>query len=568
MLEQLGRFLLRRLRAVLYGHAGRRGRLRSGRGERHHQAQVGRAGRPAAESTRAAEALRDCLDRRPQPGPAGHRQGGRRRRPGRRGRGGDHPAAGRRARPGPGPLPTGPPGLRPQERATAPRPWSFGRITGDEEDLDARAAALTDAYARDDADLQVQVGGQAQVFREVGEQVEADLARAEAIANSITLLLLVLVFASAVAGILPLAVGGSPSSAPCLRQWCRWPRSPTPHLRPQPDHQRSASAWPSTTARSLPPPRSCGPAATPATPWSDHAHCRPHGAVQRRHRDTLLALLVFPLLPALLRLRRHRRGRPGRGRRPVVLPALLAVSGRRSTPVSACPSAVARPLPSNPLPARYEPLTQTGTGPWHRIAGLRSRPVLIVLAVSPSWSCSAPRSWVSASPPDDRVLPASAEGRQVADAIRDNFATDESSALSVVAPASATWWSTWPTRTAAAALSRLDGVERVADALTGAYADAPGPGPAARRRRRHRAGGAALRCRRRHLAVGGAVGRAFFEAGEELGGRGPRCPSSCWAPRSPAPRPSWSNSHQRRRCSGCCRSPVPSSPWSPSCCCS
>ena len=54
----------------------------------------------------------------------------------------------------------------------------LGRITGDEEDLDDRAAALTAAYARDDPTLRVQVGGQAQVFREVGDQVEADLARA------------------------------------------------------------------------------------------------------------------------------------------------------------------------------------------------------------------------------------------------------------------------------------------------------------------------------------------------------------------------------------------------------
>jgi uncharacterized membrane protein YdfJ with MMPL/SSD domain len=46
------------------------------------------------------------------------------------------------------------------------------------------------------------------VFREVGEQVEADLARAEAIAVPITLVLLVLVFVSAVAWALPLAVGG------------------------------------------------------------------------------------------------------------------------------------------------------------------------------------------------------------------------------------------------------------------------------------------------------------------------------------------------------------------------
>ena len=84
----------------------------------------------------------------------------------------------------------------------------LGRITGDEEDTDARAAALDAAYARDDPTVAVQVGGQAQVSREVGEQVEADLARAEAVAVPLTLVLLVLVFASAVAGALPLAVGG------------------------------------------------------------------------------------------------------------------------------------------------------------------------------------------------------------------------------------------------------------------------------------------------------------------------------------------------------------------------
>src|ERR671923_65678 len=44
--------------------------------------------------------------------------------------------------------------------------------------------------------------------REVGDQVERDLARAEGIAVPITLLLLVVVFGSAVAGMLPLAVGG------------------------------------------------------------------------------------------------------------------------------------------------------------------------------------------------------------------------------------------------------------------------------------------------------------------------------------------------------------------------
>src|SRR5215211_3234745 len=100
---------------------------------------------------------------------------------------------------------TGAPALKSRDGGQA---LVIGRITGDEQELDNRAAALDAAYARDDPTLRVQVGGQAQVFREVGEQVEADLARAEAIAVPITLLLLVLVFASAVAGALPLAVGG------------------------------------------------------------------------------------------------------------------------------------------------------------------------------------------------------------------------------------------------------------------------------------------------------------------------------------------------------------------------
>ena len=72
--------------------------------------------------------------------------------------------------------------------------------------------------------------------------------------------------------------------------------------------------------------------------------------------------------------------------------------------------------------------------------------------------------------PDDRVLPPSAEGRQVAEAVRTNFATDESSALSVVAPGIGDPMAHVAEIDGyAAALSRLDGVERV-DALTGSYA--------------------------------------------------------------------------------------------------
>ncbi len=49
--------------------------------------------------------------------------------------------------------------------------------------------------------------GEAEVFRQVGETVEADLKRAELIALPVTLVLLVLVFAGLAAAMLPLFVG-------------------------------------------------------------------------------------------------------------------------------------------------------------------------------------------------------------------------------------------------------------------------------------------------------------------------------------------------------------------------
>jgi RND superfamily putative drug exporter len=350
----------------------------------------------------------------------------------------------------------------------------LGRITGDEEDLDARAATLTDAYARDDADLRVQVGGQAQVFREVGEQVEADLARAEAIAVPITLLLLVLVFASAVAGILPLAVGGFAIVGTLLV--LRVLAQVT---------DVSIYALNLTTALGL----------GLAIDYSLFIVSR-YREELRAGRDpgdalivtmrtagrtvlfsaatvavSLLALLVFPLyflrsfgyagiavvaLAAVGAL--------------VVLPALLAVLGRRVDRFG---------LPIGRRASAREP----GTGFWHRIATwVMRRPVPIALAVVAFLVLlGTPFLGVRFGLPDDRVLPASAEGRQVADAIRDNFATDESSALSVVAPGIGDPRAHLADIDGyAAALSRLDGVERV-DALTGAYTDGArlqGPLPA------------------------------------------------------------------------------------------
>src|SRR6266540_4135764 len=84
----------------------------------------------------------------------------------------------------------------------------LARMAGDDDATQKRASQLATAFERDDGVMRVQVGGQARVFAEVSDQVERDLTRAEAIAVPITLVLLVIVFSSAVAGALPLAVGG------------------------------------------------------------------------------------------------------------------------------------------------------------------------------------------------------------------------------------------------------------------------------------------------------------------------------------------------------------------------
>src|SRR5205814_6810686 len=65
---------------------------------------------------------------------------------------------------------------------------------------------LTTKYTRADKTISVVVGGQAAVFKQVGDRVEKDLRKAEAITFPIVLVLLILVFGSAVAAGLPLIV--------------------------------------------------------------------------------------------------------------------------------------------------------------------------------------------------------------------------------------------------------------------------------------------------------------------------------------------------------------------------
>ena len=361
----------------------------------------------------------------------------------------------------------------------------LGRVTGDEEALDERARQLTAAYTADGPDVRVQVGGQIQVFREVGEQVENDLVRAEGIAVPVTLLLLVVVFSSAVAGMLPLAVGGFAIVGTLLL------------LRLLGDlTDVSIYALNLTTALGLGLAIDYSLFIVSRYREELRAGREPADALLRTMATagrtvlfsaatvavSLVALLVFPLyflrsfgyagiavvaLAAVGAL--------------VVLPALLAVLGRRVDRLRLPIRRRARPTGAPPWGS-----PDPSGGFWHRLAtGVMRRPLPVAaVVVAFLLLLGTPFLGVRFGLPDDRVLPAGAASRQVADALRTGFAADESSALSVVATGIGDSSGRLPDIDRyAAALSRLDDVRRV-DALSGSYADGrrlQGPSPAATR---------------------------------------------------------------------------------------
>src|SRR5919106_1500702 len=83
------------------------------------------------------------------------------------------------------------------------------RVEGNDDQVEDRVTELAPRYERTAADggVDIEVGGFAEVFHEVGDTIEEDLVRAEMIALPITLVLLILVFGSVVAASLPLVVG-------------------------------------------------------------------------------------------------------------------------------------------------------------------------------------------------------------------------------------------------------------------------------------------------------------------------------------------------------------------------
>lgn len=83
----------------------------------------------------------------------------------------------------------------------------LGRIEGEQNEIKEHIEKISPEFTRSGSEVEVSAGGFAEIYRQMLENIESDLVKAEIIAFPITLLLLVVVFGSLVAAGLPLAVG-------------------------------------------------------------------------------------------------------------------------------------------------------------------------------------------------------------------------------------------------------------------------------------------------------------------------------------------------------------------------
>ncbi len=335
----------------------------------------------------------------------------------------------------------------------------LARLTGTDDQVAKEIKSLAPLYEQGDATIDVKVGGQAEVFHQVGTQVQKDLEKAELYSFLPTVILLLLVFGGVVAASLPLAIGGLQilGTFAVLRVVTSFT-----HV--------SIFSLNLTTALGL------GLAIDYSLfilyRYREELHrgLSPNDAIVRTVQTagrtvlftattvaiSLSALLVFPMyflksfayagiavaiLDALGAV--------------IVLPAILAVLGPR--------------IDKGTL-WRHRPVTN-GQGFWHGLATtVMRRPVVAggaVIAVL--LLLGSPFLHINFGLPDDRVLPPGATSRQVQDAIRTNFSSNEAGAIELVARSA-------PAGTAAdaainsyaARLSLLTGVGRV-DAATGSF---------------------------------------------------------------------------------------------------
>jgi RND superfamily putative drug exporter len=344
--------------------------------------------------------------------------------------------------------------LRTSDRTSA---LVVGRITGNQNQVVQREAAIAAAVDHPGGPLTVHVGGFGAAFHEVNTVVEHDLLRAEAFAVPLTLLLLLFVFGSLVAAAMPLTIGGVAVVGTLLA--LRILDSITPV---------SIFAVNLTTVLGL------GLAidyslfivsrfreellagrGVDAALEETLAHAgRTAAGSALTVAAAVSALLVFPLM--FLRSFAYAgivvSALAGFASL-VVLPAVLSLLGHRINAMTVWRRSVQPPA----------------DGFWSKMArGVMRRPVVTVVAVTALLAVlAAPFLHIRLGYLDDRVLAPSDQVRQVDDTLRSDFGQGQTNALQVVAPQT-NGTSGAQQGAYAAHLSKLPDVLRV-DSATGVY---------------------------------------------------------------------------------------------------
>ncbi len=332
----------------------------------------------------------------------------------------------------------------------------IGVIEGSDDHVRERIEELSPKYTRE-GDLEVGVGGFAEIYREMQENIESDLVKAETIAFPITMILLLIVFGSVVAASLPLAIGGMSIIGAFF-------------LLSVIADLTDVSIFALNLITMLGLGLAIDYSLFVVSRFREELHngLEPHQAVMRTVQTagrtvafsgltvalSLGALLVFPLaflrsfayagisvvLVAVLGA-------------VVFLPALLAVVGRNVDRF--------RLFKRQPK--------EVGEGMWHRIAlGVMKRPIPVATSVITLLVVlGVPFFGVRWGEADDRALPASASSHQVQQQIRDNFDSNNANALSIITN-SADRVSQDEIDAFARELSSIEGVAGVG-AVTGTY---------------------------------------------------------------------------------------------------
>jgi RND superfamily putative drug exporter len=343
----------------------------------------------------------------------------------------------------------------------------LAHVGGDSTERTDRAEEITAEWTGDRGPVTVLAGGRAAVGNDITQQVSKDLAVAEAIAVPVTLVLLVIAFGSVTAALLPLAIGLLAVLGTFAELFVLGNLTDV-----------SVFSVNLTTALGLGLGIDYGLllvgrfrerlAQGDAVPDALRTTVATAGRTIAFSAATVIAalaaLLLFP--PFFLRSFAY----AGIGvvaiaavGALVVVPALLALLGHRVNS-GRLPWADAVRRPDAPVWGRLATTVM-------RRPALTALPVLAVLLLAAS-----PLLGATFGNPDERVLPGTAQSRQVAEAVEEDFAGDASSAVQIV--------TTGPVGPGdlgayATALSRLDGVVRV-QASSGVYSggEAAPPGPA------------------------------------------------------------------------------------------